>query len=201
MSKSKKEEGLSKDFWVVAISISSFLFLVILIGIICFVNRKPDVDFKEDNQGGNVSLHYSTSTKGLSLVNVSPTTDDVGMKNMTPDQYFDFSVQVDMEDAPKVNYEISLLKDEDSTISDDDIRVYLEREDQGTYEKVFGPERFVPSKNYSSAGSEIGSMVLANVKKIKSGTDNYRLRIWLSEDAQVSGGTYSVEVDIHAVAK
>ena len=56
-------------------------------------------------------------------------------------------------------------------------------------------------KNYSSVGSEIGSMVLTNVKKIKAGTDNYRLRLWLSDKAIASGGNYSVEVDIHAIAK
>ena len=44
-------------------------------------------------------------------------------------------------------------------------------------------------------------MVLSNVKKIKSETDNYRLRMWLSDKAMSAGGTYSIEVDIHAVAK
>jgi hypothetical protein len=44
-------------------------------------------------------------------------------------------------------------------------------------------------------------MVLTNVKKIKSGTDNYRLRIWLSEDALTTGGSYSVDIDIHADVK
>ncbi len=35
----------------------------------------------------------------------------------------------------------------------------------------------------------------------KSEKDNYRLRIWLSDKAIEKGGKYSVEVDIHAIAK
>ena len=38
-------------------------------------------------------------------------------------------------------------------------------------------------------------------KKVKSGTDNYRLRIWLADTSLVQNGSYSVEVDINGKAK
>ena len=44
-------------------------------------------------------------------------------------------------------------------------------------------------------------MVLTKAKKIKSGTDNYRLRIWLADTSLVQNGSYSVEVDINGKAK
>ena len=201
MNKNEKGKELSREFWIAVIAVCSLMIVLITIGIIVFVNRDPEIVEKEEN-GGNVTLNYSTSTKGLTLLNATPTVNEVGEKNMIEGQYFDFSVDVDLDGADKVEYEISIIKDENSSnISDDDIRIYLEKEDSGTYVKLFGPEKYKASKNYSSTGSEIGSMVLANVKKIKSGTDNYRLRIWLSDSATSVGGSYSVEVDIHAVAK
>lgn len=201
MEKDKKGEELSKEFWIAVISICSFMIVLITIGFVVFSNRAPDVIEKEED-GGNVTLNYSTSTNALTLYSATPTTNSVGMKNMIAGQYFDFSVDVDLAGAPKVEYEISVIKDvSSSNIPDDDIRIYLEKEDSGTYVKMFGPEKFTASKNYSSVGSEIGSMVLANVKKIKSGTDNYRLRIWLAENSVATGGSYSVEVDIHAISK
>ena len=202
MEKNKKSEnGLSKRFWLIIICISLFMIVFITAGIIIFTNREPEV-IEQEEEGGYVTLNYSSETNALTISNAKPTTDTVGMKNLTDGDYFDFSVETDLKDADKVEYEISLIKDEEfSTISDKDIRIYLEKEDSGTYSKMFGPDEFIPSKNYSGVGSELGSMVIADVKKIKSGTDNYRLRIWMSDKALISTGNFSVEIDIHAIAK
>ncbi|MBP5678499.1 MAG: hypothetical protein J6X28_01565 [Bacilli bacterium] len=201
MNKEKKGKELSKNFWIIVISVCVLLSIVILACYVAFFNREPEVVEKELD-GGYVTLNYTTEVNALTILGALPTTDTVGMNSMSEGQYFDFSVDVNLSDAPKVEYEISLIKDNTtSNIPDDDIRIYLEKEESGTYTKLFGPEKFTPSKNYSSVGSELGSMVLANVKKIKSETDNYRLRIWMSEDALATGGSYSVAVDIHAVAK
>ena len=201
MRKSKKVKELSREFWISLISVCSLMTLLITIAFIVFVNRAPDVVEKKET-GGYVTLNYTTATSALAITNATPTTDAVGMKKNEAGQFFDFSVDVNLEDAKKVEYEISVIRDEKNcTINDEDVRIYLEKEDSGTYTQIFGPEKFKPMKNYSSVGSEIGSMVLTNVKKIKAGTDNYRLRLWLSDKAIASGGNYSVEVDIHAIAK
>lgn len=194
----KKGKELTGRFWFTTILICLVLAVAVSIGFVVFNNRSPEV-IEKDEDGGYVTLNYSSEVKALSLFNAKPTTDAVGIKNT---DYFDFSVDVNLDGAPKVEYEISLIKDEESsTIKDEDVKIYLEKEESGTYTKVFGPEEFTPSKNYSGVGSEIGSMVLTNVKKIKSETDNYRLRIWMSDKAAASTGNYSVEVDIHAIAK
>ena len=44
-------------------------------------------------------------------------------------------------------------------------------------------------------------MVLTKAKTTKSGSDNYRLRIWLADTSLVQNGSYSVEVDINGKAK
>ena len=182
---SKKGMKLSKNFWVMVIVICSVLLVLITIGFIAFSNRKPEIVEKEE-EGGYVTLNYTSEVNALTLLKATPMKDEEGMKNMTEGQYFDFSV----------------IKDEKgSTIDDDDIRIYLEKEEDGLYSKAFGPRRYVPSKNYSTVGSDLGSMVLVNDSTVKNRTENYRLRIWLSEDAKVKEGSYSVEVDIHAIVK
>lgn len=189
---------LTSRFWITTFLVCLVLVVAGIVGFVVFNHRSPDV-IEKDEDGGYVTLNYSSEVNALSLFNAKPTTDAVGMKNT---EYFDFSVDVNLEGAPKVEYEISLIKDEEaSTIKDEDVRIYLEKEESGTYTKVFGPEEFTPSKNYTGVGSELGSMVLTNVKKIKSETDNYRLRIWMSDKAIASTGNYSVEVDIHAISK
>ena len=200
MGKTKKGLNFSKNFWIAVIAVCTFMTVLITISFIAFVNRSPEIVEKEES-GGKVFLNYVSETNALTVVNAIPTTDAVGMKNSEAGQYFDFSVDVNVDGASKVEYEISVIKvRETSTIADGDIRIYLEKEDSGTYMRLFGPEPYKPMKNYTSVGSELGSMVLANVKKIKSGTDNYRLRIWKAETA-APGGDYSIEVDIHAVGK
>ncbi len=201
MSKNKKDDGLSNTFWIITISLLSIMVVLIIIGFVVFHNREPIV-IEQEEQGGYVTLNYSSDVNALTIKNAKPTTDAVGMKSMNEGEYFDFSVDVNVDKASKVEYEISVKKDTDlSTISNDDIRVYLEKEESGTYTKVFGPEKYTPAKNYSKVGSEIGTMTLINVKKIKNETDNYRLRVWLSDKALTTGGKFSLEIEIHAIAK
>ena len=201
MKGNKKGKELSGKFWAFIIAICCILAVVFAVCLIVFNNREPEV-VEKYKDGGYVTLNYTSEANVLTILGAIPTADAVGMKNMGEGQFFDFSVDVDVQDAPKVEYEISIIRDNTiSTIADSDIRIYLEKEESGTYTKIFGPEKYTPSKNYSSVGSEPGSMVLTNVKKIKSGTDNYRLRIWLSDESLATGGSYSVDVDIHADVK
>ena len=197
----KEKKGLSKRFWIIIACMCLFMVVFLTVGFIVFANREPEV-IEQNEDGGYVTLNYSTDSNALTITNAKATTDAVGMKTMKDGEYFDFSVVTNLEEASKVEYEISIIKDEEiSTIPDEDIRIYLEKEDSGTYTKLFGPEQYSGAVNYSSVGSEMGSMVIANVKKIKSETDNYRLRMWMSDKALTASGNYSVEIDIHAIAK
>lgn len=201
MNENKKEEKLTKSFYVLIIIISILLIVGIAAGFFSFVNREEKV-INKTKSGGNIVLNYSDDTNGLRLINAVATTDEMGKKDLTEGNYFDFSVDVDLDNASEVQYEISLTKNsESSTINDKDIRIYLEQEDSGTYNGIFGPESFLPLKNKTKLGSKKGSLVVARVKKTKSSTDNYRLRIWLNEKAIVTNGSYSVEVNINGKAK
>lgn len=195
---SKFIPNLSRKFWIIFCSICVFFIAFFAVGFTFYKFGNTEVIEKKAN-GGYVTLNYVTDADALTLVNANPTVDATGMRS---NEYFAFSVDVDLKEASKIEYEISLKKDDElSSISDNDIKIYLERENNGSFMKMFGPEKFTPLENTSDVGTSRGNMVLASVKRIKSCTDNYRLRIWLSDNSISMNKSYSVEVEIKAVAK
>lgn len=197
MSKSKTRE-LSNKFWILLVVISLFFIVVIAVGFFLFLNRKKEILF-EDKKVGRVTLNYSSSTSSLTISKASPITDKLGM---TSDNYFDFSVKSLLEDGRDIEYEISVSKNNNkSTISNDEVRIYLEKEENGIYSKVFGPSSFEGLVSKSRVGSKKNEMVLTNVSRENDGIDNYRLRIWLSDKSTVNSGDYSVDVNLYARVK
>ena len=182
----KKSGELSRNFWIVLMSVC--LVLVIFVGVIFFLfaNREEEVIEKKLN-GGNILLNYTNDITGLSISKATPVTDAIGMKNDKEGQYFDFSIDIEKNQAKTIDYEIAVIKNETaSTISDDDIRIYLEKEDSGTYSKVFGPSPYKPLEKDSTT---------------RSLKENYRLRMWLSNKSLLKNGNYSVEVVVNGHAK
>lgn len=199
--KNKSNGELSRSFWYALLSIC--LVLVIFVGIIFFLfsNREEEIIEKKLN-GGNIQLNYTNDITGLSVVKAVPVTDEIGMKNDKDGQYFDFSLDIEVDEAHTIEYEIAVIKNETaSTINDDDIRIYLEKEESGTYSKVFGPSAYKTLEKDSKLGSPEGSMILVKEKTKKSLKDNYRLRMWLSNKSLTKNGNYSVEVVVNGKAK
>lgn len=196
----KKSGELSRNFWYVLLGVC--LVLIVFVGIIFFLfaNREEEV-IEKKVKGGNIVLNYTNNITGLNLTQITPTEDSVGMKNDKEGQYFDFSVDIDVDEANSIEYEIAVIKNERiSTLSDDDMKIYLEKEESGTYNKVFGPSVYKSLKKDTKLGSPEGSMVLVKEKTTKSLKDNYRLRLWLSSSSVVQTGNYSVEVVINGKA-
>lgn len=192
---------LSKNFWVILGSICGILLVVLGVIVVLFNNRDPEVVEKEEN-GANITLNYTGNTTGLELVNMTPTTDELALAITEADKYFEFSVDTLMKKAKTVEYEIFVNKEKTaSSLTDDNIRIYLEKENNGTYTKVFGPEKYTASKKISELGSPQGSMVLLREKKTKSSKDNYRLRMWMPADSTIATGSYKVVVSVVGRAK
>ncbi len=197
----KKKNELRGLFWCFFVGGCFVLMILVAIGFAMFSNRKPEV-IEEKTNGGNVILKYSNNFPGLTITEAIPMSDEFGMISYVDDEYFDFSVETIMDNAPVVEYEISVFKDSVlSTIPDDSVRIYLEKEESGTYSKVFDPSPYQPISKKSALGSDKGSMVLFKIKKMKNSTDNYRLRVWLSDSSLITTGDYSVKVIISGVAK
>jgi len=193
----ENKKDLSKKFWLTLIIIFLVLIVLVAVGFGIFATREDEVIIQKEN-GGNIVLNYSSNVSGLKLTNAIPTTNSVGIKKSEDGEYFDFSVDVMLDNAASIDYELSLVKDsKNSTIPDEDIRIYLEQEKSGTYTSVLEPQKFLPIGKDNEFGTKAGSMILTHVKKTKTATDHYRLRIWLCDTSIIANGTYSVEVVIN----
>ena len=197
----KKGNEISKKFLYLLISICVILIIFTVTMFILFATRKERVVEEQEN-GGNLSLNYSSNSSGLSIYNAVPTSDSVAIKKLEVGQYFDFSVDISLDNATSIEYEIAAVKDtKNSNLSNDDIKIYLEKEKSGEYTKIFGPQSFSPLKSKSELGSPVGSMILAKSKSSKSITENYRLRMWVSDKSLQPSGNYSVEIVVNGKAK
>lgn len=187
--------------FIIIIMVLCLVFIgLVIAGIVLFNNREPKVINKNEH-GAKILLNYTNDVSGLTLTKLNPTIDNVGMQDLTDGNYLDFSVEVKLDNATSVKYEIAAVKDStNSTVKDEDIRIYLEKENSGTYTKVFIPSKFEPLTKKSDLGSPKGSMVLVTTKKTNSKPDNYRLRMWVSDKATIQDGTYSIMLKVNGKA-
>lgn len=198
----EEKKGSNGKLAILIACISIVLLALLLVGIIVFFNQPKEV-VNENKEGGSVSLSYTDSKNVLSIVGATPLDDSVAIKDLTGDNYFEFSVETKLKEASEVDYEIAIKKNTTSTIEDKDIKIYLEKENSGSYAKVFGPDKFTGLKKATELGTKKGEMVLTKVTNRKSVVENYRLKIWLSSTAIPSetNNSYSVEILLNGKAK
>ena len=82
----------------------------------------------------------------------------------------------------------------------DEVKLYLEKMIDNSYEEVMEPKHFGPLKESTDIGTEAGSMLLYSDSFSKSDTVNYRLRMWVADDAILDNTqkTFAVRVSIKA---
>ena len=200
---SKNEEKKDDSSKGILLSILAITILVILVISFSFAAYIKAEKSKNSNKisTGNISMNYTEDTNGISIKDALPTSDTVGKQLKGEGEYFDFTINSTMLGNVSINYEIAAIKDESSTIADSDIRLYLEQQVSGSYEEVMAPSEYIPIKNRSDIGSPEGSMILKTVKKTKTTSDNYRLRIWLAENSTVDiGKSYAVKINVYGKA-
>lgn len=196
----KTNNKISKTFWIVTLILCLLCISGITVGFYLY-KQETDKEVIKNELGGDVYLKFVGNTNGLTLLNGSPMTDQLGALQDGENKYFDFSVEVDLDKAKYVEYEIAIEKDKAfSNVPDNEIRFYLEEENSGSFSKIFGPSEFKALEEDSLLGTEEGDMVLYKVKKDVSGTTNYRLRMWMAETSTMPVGNYSVEVLINGKA-
>ena len=194
-----KENGGKLKLIIIVSIISVLLLLLLVIMIVAFYNKPKEV-ITNKKVGGEVNITYTDKSSTLNVVNLTPVEDSTAIKDLTGDNYFEFSVETKLQGAKEVNYEIAITKNADkSTINDSDIKIYLEKENSGSYSKVFGPSKFKGISKASDLGTPKGSMVLAKVTNKKSIIENYRLKVWLSNTASPGTVPQNYSLDINLV--
>ena len=196
-----ESKSKTKNVVIFLVLLSIVLIAVIAVAFTMFF-KEQEKNVKEVVKTGTVSMNYKTEVNGLQLNSITPVANDVAMENRTEGSYFDFSVSSDIDSDTTVDYEIVLVKDDSSTISDSDIMVYLEKQTSGTYSKVDEPKEFTPIKKKTELGSPAKSMVLSKFSLSANQVDNYRLRIWVKEGAVITdpNATYKVRVNVYGKA-
>ena len=196
-----KKNTLSNNFFIGMVLIFLVLIVFVGIGFGVFAAQNNKVVYQTKN-GGDIVINYTNNVSGLKITNAIPTTDSVAINSSDDEDYFEFSIDVLLDNAKSIDYEIAAIKDKsNSTITDDDIRIYLEKEDSGEYQEVLEPSPFIPLKEDSKLGTKAGNMILYSTKKSNSDSDHFRLRMWLSDKSVISNGSYEIEIVVNGISK
>lgn len=198
----KEERNSSKRIIFLVILISILVLFVIGFSFSTFINSQ---EVKKENivNSGTISMTYTEDINGIKIENALPISDSVGKVLSGTSEYFDFTVATKIKGNANIIYEIAAIKDKSSTLSDDNIKLYLEQQVSGTYREVFAPNKYTPLNTATEIGSPVGSMVLAQVSHNENAVDNYRLRMWISEDSvvDVESKAYMVKINVYGKTK
>lgn len=202
MSNSKEKVSNKLIGWLVFTSI-----LVIAIIVLAFVIFNKIENNKKDKyyDSGSVVMTYSENSNIFFIDNMFPLVDDIAKVSNIDGHYYDFTINVDLGDSKAIDYEIGLLVDDEFTSSlPENIKVYLEKQESGTYIPVSEPISFAQLSDYSSYGALSGSKIIAKVSSEESSSHNYRLRMWLADGTIVSSDviqSFGISIDVYGKAR
>lgn len=199
MDEKKLKEDKNGKLYFILMSVLLIVLLVIGISVVSVTFTKKG-DKINTITTGNISLDFTEDTNGITITNAMPTTDAIGKTLSKTGEYFDFSVISTLTGPANITYEISAVKTKNSTLNNNNVKLYLEKKQSGTYVEAMKPTKFTPLSSKSNIGSEEGTMILYRKTVNKTQTDNYRLRMWLSDDTKVDNvsRTFTVQVVINA---
>ena len=202
MDEEKLKEEKNGKLYFILIALLLIVLLVIGISAVAVTVTKKG-DKVNTITTGNISLDYTEDNNGITITNAMPTTDATGKTLSKNNEYFDFNVISTISGSANITYEISAVKSSNSTLDNNDVKLYLEKNQLGKYVEVMEPTKFKPLTSKSDIGSEKGTMILYKETVNKKTTDNYSLRMWLSDKAKVDNisRTFTVQVAIHASVK
>ena len=184
-----KKEHENKNKIIVSV-LGLVLLLVFVVGITYAVftyTKKGNVE--NTIRTGKITMSYTEGENGITLENAYPMEDSVGKVLSDPNQIFDFTVNINLYGSKTpVSYEVTAEKDENSTLGDSDVRIYLEKSSDGTnYNAVSQPSGYIPMGDADEFGAQATEMLLDRGNTTDTVTYNYRLRMWVGSNYQVSG--------------
>ena len=164
---------------------------------------------------GTITMTYTEPTNGISLTDALPITDDAGKALKGDGKTFDFTVGATVTGTTTINYVITAVKDATSDLPDTGVKVYLTSTSGETETAVLGP-KLVSQLDKTVAGNDAGApadqYVLKTGTYTATGTDNYRLRMWVDSNyGQQTGNAnttefaaqhkYILKVNVYGAAK
>lgn len=197
----KNTENRDSNKVNILIILALLILIVVVIGI-----AVTSFFFTTKNQkhntinSGNISLQYTEDTNGITITDAMPMTDATGKKLSGVGEYFDFSILSTISGNAKIDYEVSAEKVGDCTLTNDEVRLYLEQEKDGIYESIMEPKAFTPISEKTSTGTPEGAMLLDSGSFTGNDDVHYRLRMWVAEDTEISelSRRFAVQVLVNA---
>ena len=154
---------------------------------------------------GSITMTYTETDNTISLSNALPTTDKTGTTRLKDGEYFDFNVSSEITGEVNINYEISAKEVGEGTIDGSDIKLYLTKLTEDGEEQLMTPEVYSEETSENTyTGRPAGEMSLYTSSMNSSESNNYRLRMYVTEEynPQGDGGglTFTVQVNVYGKA-
>ena len=154
---------------------------------------------------GTITMSYSETTNGINLTNALPMSDGVGKALSEEEQYFDFTVSANITGTTTINYAITASKEEESTLPDTAVKVYLTDMDGTADTQILAPTKvsgLTPTTGSEPSGTPSGQFILHTGTFGATSSHDYRLRMWVADDYQVTGSsaTYKLRVNVYGAA-
>lgn len=192
--------------FIIILIIATGLLLFITIGLSFSlydsINKHPHPGPGTDMEVGQIILNYSDVNgkgPGIYIENAMAIPDSVGKKLTGTGKYFDFTVSGSTSNIP-LRYYILLDRQDGSTLDDNNIKVYLTRV-KGTIEEEINEEAYKMSDLIIEYFNNRRNRIIYYKdidKKDDEFVDNYRLRIWISNDAKnYYNKKYSLKVHVY----
>lgn len=198
--------GEKRDFVfiILILIISSILLLFICTGIAFSlfdtVNKKPPFI---DGETGSIVLNYSDVNgkgNGIYIENAVSISDSQGMKLTGDNNYFDFTVSGTTSNIP-IRYYILLDISHESNLKDEYIKVYLTKINGVVEETVLDRAYKISDLKDIDVNKEVNKILYSKEvgSETKNFIDNYRLRMWISNDAEnYYEKKYGLTVNVYA---
>ena len=193
-----KEKSKNKK---VLVAVLVILLVVVVFGITYAIFTFTGTGAKVNSiSTGVMTMTYTEGENKISITNAMPIEDEVGKKLTNADQVFDFTVETNITGKQSITYEVTGEKDTSSTLSDNDVRLYLEKSEDGTtYEPVLDPTGYTPITEDDQLGAKKGEMIL-DTGTIQGTTKYYyKLRMWVSKNYNVTSESkfFTVRVNVY----
>ena len=198
-----KEKNKRKEIIIIGVLLLLMIGLIVGASYAAFQYGKIGTTLNSITTG-SITMSYEETDNTISLTGALPTRDATGKVRLTPGEYFDFTVSSTITGNTNINYEISAkdVTTAERKIDGSNIKLYLTRLTETGEEALMAPETYneeTSANNYT--GRPSGEMSLYTSSMNSSESNNYRLRMWVSEDynPQGDGGNleFSVKINVY----
>ena len=190
-----------------SVILSMFLIVMLFIAVIgltyAIFTYSAEGKIKNKITTGTITFNYTETTNGIRLDNALPISDDIGKKlknDSNNNGYFDFNVSCSMAGFNNVFYEIYATKEQtNDELEEKYVKIYLT--DGTTDEPITGYKDNIPTfDNLKKSISNEKSKQLYYGNFSSSGTQKFRLRMWISDEYMLVSNSehFKIKVNVEA---